>query len=202
MTWKNKNGILSIMQFSNPDDNIREMRLTPGDKVVIFGSGSGGHTLAAARVLKSAGTIYGIDSRGQMVEKLKKEASEQHHMNVRVINGNVEKLGGTSLGPLTTDVVIIPDTFFSHSDKEGILKEADRILRPGGKMLVIDWIASFGGAGPQPEHVFSEEEALKLSKNAGFVYERRFSAGSYHYALIFHKPTGEEKKKREASNKQ
>jgi ubiquinone/menaquinone biosynthesis C-methylase UbiE len=177
------------MQFSNPDDNIRELGLKPGEKVVIFGSGSGGHTLAAARALKGNGTVYGIESRAHLVEKLKKEASEQHHMNVRVINGSVEHQGGTSMGSLTTDAVIIPDTLFSHTNKEGIFKEAERILCPGGRLLIVDWVASFGGAGPQPQDVFPEEEAMKLAKNAGFVYDRRFSAGNYHYALIFHKKT-------------
>lgn len=182
------------MQFSNPDDNIRELGLKPGEKVVIFGSGSGGHTLATARALKGGGTVYGVDSRGHMVEKLKKEASEQHHMNVRVIDGNIERQGGTGVGSLSADTVVIPDTLFSHANKEGILKEADRILHPGGRMMVVDWVASFGGVGPEPDDVFSEEEALKLAKSVGFVYDRRFSAGNYHYALIFHKPTPEEKK--------
>jgi len=189
------------MQFSNPDDNIREFGLKPGQKVVIFGSGAGGHTLAAARAMKGTGMIYGIDSRAQAVEKLKREVSERHHMNVRVVGGSVEKLGGSSMGPLTCDAVIIPDTLFSATDKMAVFKEADRILSYGGKLLVIDWISSFGGAGPQPEHVYMEPDALKDAKTAGFVYERRFSAGNYHYALIFHKPTPEETKKTAEKNK-
>ncbi len=183
------------MQFSNPNDNVRELGLKPGEKVVIFGSGSGGHTLAVARVLKNTGTVYGIDSRAHMVEKLKKEASEQHCMNVRIVEGNIERQGGTSIGPLSADVVIIPDTLFSHTNKEGIIKESERILKPGGRMMVVEWVASFGGAGPQPDDVFSEEASLNLAKKIGFVYDRRFSAGNYHYAVIFHKPTLEEKKR-------
>jgi ubiquinone/menaquinone biosynthesis C-methylase UbiE len=183
------------MQFSNPDDNIREFGIKPGTKVAVFGSGSGGHTLATARAMKGTGTIYGIDSRSQLVEKLKKEASERHHMNVRVIGGDVDRMGGTGITPLSTDAVIIPDTLFSANDKEGVFKEALRILSYGGRLLVIDWTASFGGAGPQPEHVFSEQEALALAKKIGFVYERRFSAGNYHYALIFHKAVPNENRK-------
>jgi len=180
------------MQFSNPDDNIREFGIKPGEKVVIFGSGSGGHTLAVARALKGTGTIYGIDSRSQMIEKLKKEAADRHHLNVRVNGGNVERMGGTGVTSLSVNSVIIPDTLFSASNKEGVFKEADRILAYGGRLLVIDWTDSFGGTGPQPEHVYKEQDALRDAKTAGFIYERRFSAGNYHYALIFHKPTPEE----------
>jgi ubiquinone/menaquinone biosynthesis C-methylase UbiE len=182
------------MQFSNPDDNVREFGIKPQQKVAIFGSGAGGHTLAVARVLSGTGTIYGIDSRSEMIEKLKREASDRHHMNVRVVGGNVERMGGTGITPLSSDAVIIPDTLFSAGNKEGVFKEADRILSYGGRLLVIDWTASFGGAGPQPEHVFSEQEALELAKKVGFIYDRRFNAGNYHYALIFHKPIPKEKK--------
>lgn len=174
--------------FSNPDDNIRQIGLKSGDKVVVFGSGSGGHTLAAARALKGSGTIYGIDVRGQMVEKLKKEAQERHHLNIRVLHGNVDHLGGTGVGQMSTDVVIIPDTLFAYRDKETMLKEADRIMKPGGKLLIVEWSASFAGAGPAPEDVCPENVALELAKGAGFEYNRRFSAGNYHYGLIFHKP--------------
>lgn len=176
------------MNFSNPDDNIREFGLKPGEKVVVFGSGSGGHTLATARALKGSGTIYGIDVRGQMVEKLKKEAEERHHLNVRVLHGNVDHLGGTGVGQMSADAVIIPDTLFAYRDKETMLKEADRIMKPGGRLLIVEWVASFAGAGPAPQDVCPENVALELAKKAGFEYIRRFSAGSYHYALIFHKP--------------
>lgn len=176
------------MNFSNPDDNIRELGLKPEDKVVVFGSGSGGHTLAAARFLKGSGTIYGIDAREPMVEKLKKEAQERHHLNVRVIHGNVDRLGGTSIGAMSADAVIIPDTLFAYHDKETILKEANRIMKPGGHLLIVEWAASYAGAGPEQKDVCLEETALMLAKKTGFEYIRRFSAGNYHYALIFHKP--------------
>lgn len=176
------------MNFSNPDDNIREFGLNPGEKVVVFGSGSGGHTLAAARALKGSGTIYGIDVRNALIEKLKKEAAERHHLNIRVLHGNVDHLGGTGVGGMSTDAVIIPDTLFAYRDKETMLKEADRIMKPGGRLLIVEWAASYAGAGPAPQDVCPEEDALAFAEKAGFVCDRRFSAGNYHYALIFHKP--------------
>lgn len=177
------------MNFSNPDNNIRELGLHSGDKVVVFGSGSGGHTLAAARALNGSGTIYGIDNRGPLIEKLKKEASERHHLNVRVLHGIVDRLGGTGVGTFSTDAVIIPDTLFAYRNKESMLKEAARIIKPGGRLLIIEWSASHAGAGPAPKDVCPEADALDFAQKAGFEFVRRFSAGNYHYGLIFHAPT-------------
>jgi len=182
------------MQFSNPDENIRELGLHPGEKIVIFGSGAGGHTLAAARAMGSSGTIYGVDERGNMVEKLKKEVAERHMMNVRIVHGTVDHPKGTSIGTDTADVVIIPDTLFSHENKPAIVEEASRILKPGGRLLVVDWKSSYRGAGPSPEHVITEESALALAKTAKFILDKKWNAGSYHYAIRFHKPSMEELK--------
>jgi hypothetical protein len=54
-------------------------------------------------------------------------------------------------------------------------------------MLLVDWSDSFGGIGPQPEHVLPEAEARALAEEAGFVQSSDIDAGAYHYGLIFQK---------------
>jgi len=178
------------MSFSSPDRNIQELNLRGGERVVIFGSGAGGHTLAAARVLKGSGTVYGLDTRGNMVQKLKNEVRDKHFLNVRILEARFDVLHGSTVSAMSADVVIIPDTLFAYADKAVILKEATRIMRPGGQLLVIDWAQSSGGVGPSVHSIFSEDQALELAKQVGFEFVRTFRAGDYHYALIFQKPQG------------
>ena len=62
-----------------------------------------------------------------------------------------------------------------------------RVLRPGGKAVVIDWTESFGGLGPQPSDVVEQKEAERLFNENGFTTETSFDAGDHHYGVIFRK---------------
>jgi ubiquinone/menaquinone biosynthesis C-methylase UbiE len=76
---------------------------------------------------------------------------------------------------------------FQSLKKAEIIKEAVRILRPNGRILIIEWKACFSGIGPDEENVFKEEQALELLKNYPVKLERTLDAGEYHYAFVFRK---------------
>jgi hypothetical protein len=65
--------------------------------------------------------------------------------------------------------------------------EIKRILKPGGRVLFVDWASSFGGIGPQSQHVFDEDMAKKLFEKHGFKEDRTIGAGAQHYGIIFRK---------------
>ena len=60
-------------------------------------------------------------------------------------------------------------------------------LRKKGRILFVDWSDSFGGIGPRPEDIVSEENAKTLFEDAGFKLDSSFDAGAHHYGLIFKK---------------
>lgn len=68
-----------------------------------------------------------------------------------------------------------------------MVREAKRVLRPGGRALVIDWTDSFGGLGPKPEMVFRKEKAGEMFEKNGFHLDREILAGVHHYGLIYKK---------------
>ena len=70
-------------------------------------------------------------------------------------------------------------------DKDTALEEAKRIVRPGGKLMLVDWSESFGGLGPQPDQVIVAKDARELCEKHGFTHERDFDAGDHHYGLAF-----------------
>ena len=85
------------------------------------------------------------------------------------------------------DVVLLSSIFFQSEKKENILKEAVKILRPGGRLLFIEWKESFSGIGPDKNQIFNENEAIKMFKNFSMEMERRIDSGDYHYALLYRK---------------
>ncbi len=83
------------------------------------------------------------------------------------------------------DLVLISNLLFQLEDKPAALKEAWRILKPTGRLAVIDWSESFGGMGPHKKAVVKKEQALLFAREAGFELIKEFDAGAHHYGLIF-----------------
>ncbi|KND47770.1 MAG: hypothetical protein AB201_02450 [Parcubacteria bacterium C7867-006] len=173
--------------FSDPVKNVESCGIQAGMEVADFGSGSGHYTLAAAKALMSTGRVYSIDVNKDLLTKLKNHATREGLYNVEVIWGDIEKPNGTKLRDSSIDLVFLGNILFQLDDKDGMIKELKRVLKPGGRVLVVDWADSFGGIGPTPKSVIKKDKAQTLFEKAGFHMDREVSAGSHHYGFIFKK---------------
>ena len=120
-----------------------------------------------------------------ILHKTLNEASKRGFSTVRVICGDLEMPRGSKLPDSSCDVVLISNLLFQVDDKSSVLREAARIVRPDGRLAIIDWEESFGGMGPIKDAVCTKDAALLLAHNAGFTLRKEFSAGAHHYGLIF-----------------
>ena len=170
--------------FSDPKKNLEQFKLEEGKFVADLGSGAGFYTIPAAKIVGHLGRVYAVDVLKDMLQKIKNHAQSAHIHNIETLWGNVEKLGGTRLADSSVDAVLICNSLFMIEDKNTFLLEVKRILRTAGRILLIDWKESFGGMGPQREHVISKEMARTLFEQAGFVFEREIEAGAHHYGFI------------------
>ena len=173
--------------FSDPKHNIEQLGLSDGNVVADLGAGSGFYTIEAAKAVAPRGRVYAIDVQKDLLERLKKEAERIHVRNIEVLAGDLEKLGGSKLRESSCDVAIASNVLFMLDDKKSFLLEAKRILKLNGRLLVIDWSASFNQMGPHPDHVVYKDEALKMAKSVGFEFDREISAGAHHYGIIMRK---------------
>ena len=175
------------MCFSNPSQNIEQIDLQSGASVADLGTGSGFYALAAAKAVGDKGKVYAIDVQKELLEKLKREAIQRRIHNINVIWGNVEKVGGTKIRDGAVDFVIAANLLFQIEHKMDFMAEIRRILKPKGKLLLIDWQDSFGGLGPTSGHVVRENDGRALFESAGFVFEKPIRAGAHHWGVIFRK---------------
>lgn len=172
--------------FSDPQKILDQFKLATGRFVADLGSGAGFYAIIAAKMVGPLGRVYAVDALKDMLQKIKNEAVRNKLFNVEALWGNIEKLGGTRLADASVDTVLICNSLFQIEDKENFLLEVKRITRQEGRILLVDWKESFGGLGPQPEHVVSSETARSLFEKSGFLFERDIKdAGAHHYGLIF-----------------
>ena len=85
-------------------------------------------------------------------------------------------------------VTILSNILFQLDDKAGAMKEAARVLKEKGRLLIVDWQESFGGLGPAPHHVFNQSQAEALAAKCNFKkLDSNLPGGEHHYAILFEK---------------
>lgn len=176
-----------MSMFSDPQKNIEQCGIQVGMEIADFGSGSGFYTISVAKALISTGKVYAIDVQKDLLSKLKNSAVNDGLYNVETIWGDIEKINGTHLRDMSVDFVLICNALFQIKDKSITINEAKRVLKPGGKVLIVDWSDSFGGVGPKQENIVKKDFVVDIMERSGFHMEREISAGANHYGLIFKK---------------
>lgn len=171
--------------FMNPQAVLSHFHLHQGDVVADFGAGSGHYLKALSLAVGTAGSVYACEIQKGLVEKITKRIGEERLSNTHALWCDLEKIGGTKLKDELLDSGILMNTLFIIEDKEAAFAEMHRVIRKGGNLFVVEWSDSFGGVGPHPSHVVTEDMAKSLIGEHGFTFERDFPAADHHYGLVF-----------------
>ena len=135
LVWVPEPAVAASAGCGNP---VELADLRPGDVVLDLGSGGGLDALLAARRVGPQGFVWGIDMTDEMVELAEENRRRSGLDNVRFVKGRIEAL---PLPDASVDVVMSNCVINLAIDKEAVLKEAARVLRPGGRVAIYDMVA-------------------------------------------------------------
>src|SRR5690242_17896380 len=164
--------VLASLGCGNPTA-LAELR--EGEVVLDLGSGGGIDVLLSARRVGPTGKAYGLDMTDDMLALARKNAAEVGVTNVEFLRGRIEEI---PLPSNSVDVIISNCVVNLSGDKQRVIAEAFRVLKPGGRFAVSDvvvegelptdvkrsmelWVGCVAGA-------LSDAEFVKLLSDAGF----------------------------------
>ena len=142
--------LLASLGCGNP---TARAALNEGETVLDLGSGGGIDVLLSARRVGPTGFAYGLDMTDEMLALAERNKAESGAKNVAFLKGHIEAV---PLPDNTVDVIISNCVINLSSDKSAVLREAFRVLKPGGRFAVSDVVVE----GDLPVAVRSDMEAF------------------------------------------
>ncbi len=139
--------LLASMGCANP---LALASLKSGEVVLDLGSGGGIDVLLSARRVSPAGKAYGLDMTDEMLDLARRNQAEAGIENVEFLKGEIENI---PLPDESVDVIISNCVINLSTDKDQVLREAFRVLRPGGRFAVADIVLTRPVSDVVKEHI-------------------------------------------------
>lgn len=172
-----ENAVLASLGCGNP---TALAQLRPGEVVLDLGSGGGIDVLLSAKRVSPGGKAYGLDMTDEMLALARENQDKAGIRNVEFLKGEIENI---PLPDDSVDVVISNCVINLSADKDRVLAEAFRVLRPGGRFAVSDVVVR----GEVPAEVRRNIE-LWVGCVAGALekseYERKLQAAGFGMVSI------------------
>jgi len=151
-----------------------------------FGCGDIGHfVFPASEVVGPAGRVYAVDILKGAIAGIESRIRLEGVANVLPIWGDIERPGGVNIETGTVHVVSLVNIVGIIRKSPSVLEEVKRVLRPGGRLLLIGWKEDAAVLGIPESRRITPVQMRGLVEAAGFTLLRDFDAGVHHWGLLF-----------------
>ncbi len=169
-------------KWQQPDEVVSALKLKPGQTVIDIGAGTGYFTRRFAKAVAPSGEAIGLDIEPAMIDYMKADAKKQGLKNY---HARLVKADDPELAPHSADVVFFCDTLHHMDDRVAYFRKLSSALKPGGRVIVIDFQKKPLPVGPPPEHKLSREEVVAEFHSAGYRLARDHDFLPDQYFLEF-----------------
>src|SRR3569833_1287757 len=166
----------------HPDEALDLLKIPKGAVVADIGAGVGYFTWRLADRVGPSGLVYGEDIQPQMLELLNKNMRERKIANVRAVLGTIEdpKLPKESL-----DLVLLVDVYHEFSEPEKMLDRIRESLKPGGRLMLLEYRAEDPAVPIRPEHKMTVRMVRDEVEPEGFRFDQAIEKLPQQHIIVF-----------------
>jgi len=173
----------------DPKKVLQYCGVKPGMNLADLGCGPNGYfAIPMAKMIGPGSKVYAIDIIKASLESLKNKADLIGLSNIITVWSNLEKVGAANVPRGTIEMSFIVNTLNQSNQHREILIETASLLKPNGKIVIIDWDKNTGGGGgPLEFQRASKDDLKKLASELSLKPIKEFMASKYHFGLILDK---------------
>lgn len=166
-----------------------ELGLSGGMTFADLGIGSSGHFLyPAAKIIGPDSTAYGMDILKGVLSAAEGRARREGLTNIKTVWTDLEVYGAAKMvANESVDRMTMVNLLYQTKKDEHVFNEANRMLKPGGQCLVIDWLPTGASFGPPESERTSLDKVRQMAKVVGWTEVKTFSPSDYHFGIVFQK---------------
>jgi ubiquinone/menaquinone biosynthesis C-methylase UbiE len=165
-----------------PDVALNALKIPKGASVADIGAGSGYITVRLAARVGATGRVFANDVQPQMLNILARRLTNANITNVTLVEGTLDD---PKLPPVSVDLVLMVDVYHELSQPQAILRRLRESLRPGGRLVLLEYRKEDPTVPIKPEHKMSVAEAKMEVEAEGFTLSKVDEALPRQHILIF-----------------
>lgn len=163
---------------------IEEMDVSPGMVVADVGAGLGWLTFPLAVAVGASGRVLAVDPSHDGIAAIRERAQEEKLSQVETFIAPAENTG---LPESFIDRILWHTMYHDVGDRHQAIKEMYRILKPGGRWIVVDWVKESTDFGPPESVRMSPDEVWNEVRQVGFHKVREWKAGPVTWGVTLEK---------------
>jgi ubiquinone/menaquinone biosynthesis C-methylase UbiE len=165
-----------------PKETLISLGLTSGLDFADIGCGIGYFTIPAATIIQPSNVIFAIDPSAEMLAEASKRAAEEGHVHIKFV---LSEPLDFKVPTASVDFALLANVFHEIEEKEAFIGIVKVILKPGGRMALIEWNSQIKEMGPPSNHRISEEETDRWMEENGFEIIKKLNIGEMFYGRVY-----------------